>query len=77
VETFGDHHWYRAEELARLAQRAAAAGTEGLVTTEKDWVRVRHLALPAVPIYVVSVRLELVTGHDRWRSAFAEACPRP
>jgi hypothetical protein len=47
------------------------------VTTEKDWVRVRHLALPAVPIYVVSVRLELVTGHDRWRSAFAEACPRP
>jgi tetraacyldisaccharide 4'-kinase len=33
---FGDHHSYRPDELRRLAQQAAAAGAEALVTTEKD-----------------------------------------
>jgi tetraacyldisaccharide 4'-kinase len=33
---FRDHHSYRPAELRRLAQQAAAAGAEALVTTEKD-----------------------------------------
>ncbi len=35
-QAFGDHHRYRPEELRRLAGRAAEAGAEALVTTEKD-----------------------------------------
>ncbi len=33
---FRDHHVYSCEELVRLAQQAASAGAEALVTTEKD-----------------------------------------
>ncbi|MFN0106842.1 MAG: tetraacyldisaccharide 4'-kinase [Bryobacteraceae bacterium] len=36
--SFGDHHQYRPEELARLRQHALEAGATVLLTTEKDWM---------------------------------------
>jgi tetraacyldisaccharide 4'-kinase len=77
LAVFPDHHWYRVEDLERLNSRAGALGALGLVTTEKDWVRLRGLARPARPLYVVSVRLDLVRGAEEWRAAFERACPKP
>jgi tetraacyldisaccharide 4'-kinase len=74
---FPDHHWYAAAELSRLETRAAAGGAEALVTTEKDWVRLRRQPLPRRPLYALSVRLELITGTATWRQAFERACPKP
>lgn len=72
---FADHHWYTPADVVALDARAAAAdGVAGLVTTEKDWVRLRTLPLPRRPLYVVSVRLTLVAGEERWRRAFEDAC---
>jgi tetraacyldisaccharide 4'-kinase len=76
LERFADHHWYTPEDLERLDERATALHADGLVTTEKDWVRLRQLRLPKRPLFVISVRLELITGRDRWQKAFEEACPR-
>jgi tetraacyldisaccharide 4'-kinase len=76
--TFADHHWYTAADVGALDTRAEAAGAaDGLVTTEKDWVRLRTLPLPRRPLYVVSVRLELVSGEERWRRAFEDVCRTP
>ena len=72
---FPDHHWYDERDLAGLESRAAAPRIDGLVTTEKDWVRLRPLRPCRRPLYVVSVRLDLVSGHAAWRAAFARACP--
>ena len=72
--TFVDHHWYSAADLSALDAQAAALGAEGLVTTEKDWVRLRDVARPRRPIHVVSVRLELLDGADEWRRVFERAC---
>jgi tetraacyldisaccharide 4'-kinase len=74
---FPDHHWYSPEDLRRLSLRARELGAEGLITTEKDWVRLRRLPLPDRALYVVSVQLELLTGADVWRATFARACPPP
>jgi tetraacyldisaccharide 4'-kinase len=74
---FPDHHWYRAEDLERLNARAGAQGAVGLVTTEKDWVRLRRLPLPARPLYVVAVRLELLDGASLWTAEFQRRCPKP
>jgi len=74
--SFADHYWYKPDDLRRLEERATALGAVGLVTTEKDWVRLRRLPLPKRPVYVVSVRLELSAGHAAWRAAFERACPR-
>jgi tetraacyldisaccharide 4'-kinase len=73
---FADHHWYTPEDLERLHERAVALGADGLVTTEKDWVRLRQLPLPKRPLFVISVRLELMTGVDQWKQAFEQVCPR-
>ena len=73
---FPDHHWYSSEDLRRLSLRAQVLDAEALVTTEKDWVRLRRLPLPERPLYVVSVQLELLAGDELWRAAFARACPK-
>ena len=73
---FADHHRYTADEFAMLERRAHAASAVGLVTTEKDWMRVRTLPSPAMPLYVLSVRLALLAGDAEWRAALARACAR-
>jgi tetraacyldisaccharide 4'-kinase len=55
---FTDHHVYSASELQQLAARAAAAGAEALVTTEKDAIN-----LPAIrsglPVYYLEIGIEI------------------
>lgn len=74
IVAFDDHHWYSPADLAALGARAVRRGVDALVTTEKDWVRLRALPLPARPLYVVSIRLDLVAGETEWRAAFERAC---
>jgi len=73
-QTFVDHHWYSADDLAALDARASALGAEGLVTTEKDWVRLRDVRHPRRPIHVVSVRLQLSDGALAWQRVLEKAC---
>jgi tetraacyldisaccharide 4'-kinase len=74
---FTDHHWYSRADLTQLSTQAAALAVDGLVTTEKDWVRLRALPLPVAPLYVLSIKLELVSGAAEWRAAFERACRKP
>jgi tetraacyldisaccharide 4'-kinase len=76
LQEFRDHHWYSREDLARLEALAASGGADGLVTTEKDWVRLRRLPPLRRPLYVLSVRLLLTSGEPAWRAAFARLRPR-
>lgn len=71
---FRDHHRYAREDVGRLATRAARLGADALVTTEKDWVRLRRLPDLDRPLLVVSVVLELGRGHTDWRAAFERSC---
>jgi tetraacyldisaccharide 4'-kinase len=74
VVAFADHHWYSSDEIAALAGRARSLGADALVTTEKDWARLLRLRLPAIPVWVVSVRLELRGARDAWRAVFQRTC---
>jgi tetraacyldisaccharide 4'-kinase len=71
LERFPDHHWYGERDLLALAERARQSGAEGLVTTEKDWVRLSPLPAPPVPLWVLGVRLVLTEGREDWSSALA------
>lgn len=66
---FPDHHWYTDVDLAGLARQAEAEGAEGLITTEKDYVRLTSEALETLPIWILSVRLALREGEAAWRRA--------
>src|SRR3990170_1007287 len=60
---FPDHYWYTAGDLARVAALARETGAEAILTTEKDWVRLREMARGDLPFWVLSVRLDM--GADR------------
>lgn len=74
---FGDHHWYGDADLVEVARRAGLAGAEGLITTEKDAVRLRELTLPRLPIWVLTVRMVLVTGQAAWVEALRQVAAPP
>ena len=46
-----------------MAARARETRAEAVLTTEKDWVRLREMARGDVPFWVLSVRLDM--GADR------------
>jgi tetraacyldisaccharide 4'-kinase len=46
-EVFRDHHRYRERDVARVAARMHAAHADALVTTEKDWMKLRRFDWPA------------------------------
>ncbi len=68
---FPDHHWFTPSDVAELARDARAAGAQGLVTTEKDWMRMRELPPPPLPLWVLPVRLVIEAGHEAWRRLIA------
>jgi tetraacyldisaccharide 4'-kinase len=56
---FPDHHWYTPGDLGRVAAMVREVGAEAVLTTEKDWVRLREMPLGEVPFWVLSVRLDM------------------
>ncbi len=68
---FPDHHWFTERDLSELARDARAAGAQGLITTEKDWVRVRDLPPPPLPLWVLPVRLVIESGLEIWQRRLA------
>jgi tetraacyldisaccharide 4'-kinase len=61
---YPDHHWYTESDLRDLDAQARDLGAEGLITTEKDWMRLRGLERPGVPLWILSVRLVLESGRE-------------
>jgi len=64
---FPDHHPYTAGDLRAIEARAEAEGAEGLITTEKDAVRLRGAM--RLPLWALRVRLALGEGAGPWREA--------
>jgi len=65
-----DHHHYRRGELERWADRARASGAEWLITTEKDWVKLRNLpaAWQTPALHWLRVETVLTQGEpDLWQ----------
>ena len=68
---FPDHHWFTSGDLEQLTREARASSAQGLVTTEKDWVRLRDMARPALPLWVLPMRLVFDSGLEAWQRLLA------
>ena len=66
---FPDHHPYAETDLDRIRASARRAGADWIVTTEKDWMRLRDTPKLNKDLWALSVRLDM--GRDR--SALVEA----
>jgi tetraacyldisaccharide 4'-kinase len=61
---FHDHHAYRREEIDAIAAEARRRGADLLLTTQKDFVKVRALGAFALPIETLRIEVELRSGAD-------------
>src|SRR5262245_11491740 len=62
---FPDHHRYSAHDLDRV--RSVARGADSVVTTEKDWVRLREGPASDIDWWVLAVRLDMAEDRARLR----------
>lgn len=60
---FPDHHYFTSEEMSNLVEEARQKGAWGLVTTEKDGVRIPRIE-PESPIWMLSIEIEIRSGSD-------------
>ena len=65
TEAFPDHAPFTETALARLGQRAAALGA-GLVTTEKDWVRLPSAWRETIAAWPVTIRIDDEAAARAW-----------
>ncbi len=72
-QVFRDHHRFTMGEVEEALQAAAAAGCDGLVTTEKDAVRLPEAAAQDERIQVVRIEAEILAGAEAIEAALARA----
>jgi len=69
---FADHHWYSAAELRQASKRVLATKSWGLVTTEKDAVRMQPQWLQC-PAWMLRVDMVLMAdGKKLWEERLKE-----
>jgi len=79
---FPDHHRYRASEWRRIVEQAKAQRLDGIVTTEKDWVRLepirRGQGMDATDpsVWVLAVRMTLLSGEEEFDARLARLYDR-
>ncbi|RPI74980.1 MAG: tetraacyldisaccharide 4'-kinase [Desulfobacteraceae bacterium] len=59
-QSFADHHPFRAEEIQALAAEAEKNKADFLITTEKDWMRIKNLDGPLPDLAYLSVQFRLL-----------------
>jgi len=61
---FADHHAYTSFDMAELNRAASAAGADLLITTEKDWVKLKSLqgAESGLPIWRAELEIRFRLG---------------
>ena len=64
MREFGDHHIYRADELADVGRNAAAWGAQAIVCTQKDLVKVQQDKLGDLPLWAIAIELQFLIGQE-------------
>ena len=78
---FGDHHLYSHMDVDLIFEQAVAKGAQLLITTAKDWVKVKHLTHWPMAVAAVDVRIAWLENSDAFRvflrKVLAGGAPRP
>ncbi|OGQ98889.1 MAG: tetraacyldisaccharide 4'-kinase [Deltaproteobacteria bacterium RIFOXYD12_FULL_55_16] len=71
---FKDHHGYTAQEVQALVAAALAHGAQALITTEKDFVKLRPF-FGEFDLMALTIELRLERGFDLFIAAWASEQP--
>jgi tetraacyldisaccharide 4'-kinase len=65
---FIDHHRFSEKEIRSFADRCLRRDVAMILTTEKDAVRFPRLKNLKVPVYLLRVEIDILTGHEAWQN---------
>lgn len=65
-QAFDDHHAYSAENIRSLLDSAEKTGAQGLITTEKDLVKLRDIIPGEFPLLALPVQMRFHKEFDRF-----------
>ncbi len=68
---FRDHHRYTPADAAEIERRAAAAGAQTLICTEKDSYNLRDVCFRQWPLYVCRIAMALQQPDAFWQALYA------
>lgn len=63
---FADHHDYTHYDIYKIAEEAKEKNLETIITTEKDAVKIRELGVKGVSIWVLNIKLKLITNETEF-----------
>ena len=64
MRVFPDHHHYSERDLADVASAAKAARAEIVLTTMKDFVKLRPALWTGPPLYAIEIGVEFLAGRE-------------
>jgi len=75
---YPDHHAYEPAEWQGIVAWAASLRVEAVVTTEKDFIRLRPLLETSdrLPVWVLRIRMRILDGEARLDDRLAAVCAR-
>lgn len=68
---FPDHHRYTPEDMQRIEGRAADAGAQALICTEKDSYNLGDVRFTRLPLFVCRINLKLQEPEKFWQVLYA------
>lgn len=71
---FIDHHRFSQQEIRTFAARCARRGADMILTTEKDAVRFPQKMALEVPVYLLRVEIEILSGTESWQACIDRIC---
>ncbi len=74
-QEFPDHHFYRAEELRRLADWANRLDVSAVICTPKDLVKIASNYLGERPLWALQTKVAFVLGEEALEKRLVALCP--
>ncbi len=65
-KAFGDHYPFSERDLTELEEEMRKLGADMLITTEKDWARIRHMASGIAPIALLRIDFVIKAGQKEF-----------
>jgi tetraacyldisaccharide 4'-kinase len=77
-QIYDDHYRYREDDFSILCQKAGQLNSELVITTQKDWARIKDLQQfifdhSAVPFAYLRIEIKIIEGEDKLRRLIKEA----
>ena len=64
--SYPDHYLYSRPAIISMVERAKNLGAKALITTTKDFVKLKEVYVPDFPLYVLSVKLQMGQEFDAY-----------